>query len=533
MNNPEIFSLYPEDCVGGDIGKHNYNALYLESLICNLSSRFFAPDITITPFLSSYNGESWNQVLSGFLNRAPILSQFNSTTYIHQAYTAVSLLSSYWSSHEFSVTYPVNLNFADATSSWWQKLRCPHVESPMMQLIMLAKSYLDVNFPSENYLKNTKVHVTMFLYSNHASPFKTDLDNLITYKTRVAPSVDTFNPPLGNDYSNTPLTYVDFDNRFLETQLSRKDVHFKYGLILSFVQGGANWSHVNIFGGNFDPNTTNRSVVTIELKQNVYNYDIGEAVKGNTLVKKNNDPNNSYLSFNPTTSSSYIPGYVPGATDVILVVQPNVEIGSFSPDLPALFLGNLPDGDTVTLFNYGRIIGAGGEGGNGGDSPGSGTTRGISGGNGKRGGTAVCAFVPAIIENRGSIYGGGGGGGGGTGGISGANSVGGGGGGGGGRTPGPSGYRGSNPLYKRRNLIRNSTFLRDGSSGKNFQGGEGGAGIVAAIPAASKAAGGRGGDLGMPGENSNSSLGGDAGCYIVGNSNVFWALKGDVLGSAI
>jgi hypothetical protein len=75
----------------------------------------------------------------------------------------------------------------------------------------------------------------------------------------------------------------------------------------------------------------------------------------------------------------------------VLIINGGVIVGSTNPGSPALTIPGF--GGTFKLINYGTILGAGG-------AP-----------NGGTGGTAIVMGAPGIIDNPGTIYGGGGGGG--------------------------------------------------------------------------------------------------------------------------
>lgn len=100
-------------------------------------------------------------------------------------------------------------------------------------------------------------------------------------------------------------------------------------------------------------------------------------------------------------SSLYDPVYWAKANNKIVTIDASVTIGSLSTSSPALSTGT-GFGGTLTIKNYGKIYGAGGE-------------------SGLDGGTAILVQQNnVVIENHGEIYGGGGGGGtGGTGGSGG------------------------------------------------------------------------------------------------------------------
>ena len=78
-------------------------------------------------------------------------------------------------------------------------------------------------------------------------------------------------------------------------------------------------------------------------------------------------------------------------------------------------------------------------------------------------------------------------------------------------------------------LFRSGITVADGESGGIIKGGAGGAGLSED----SRAVGAEGGALGMPGKNSDTAFGGRAGYYILGNSNVYWSIRGEVVGNAL
>lgn len=59
------------------------------------------------------------------------------------------------------------------------------------------------------------------------------------------------------------------------------------------------------------------------------------------------------------------PDYIPGKSDIILTIAPNVVVSSTSTKAPAMLLAGTIDGDTLHLVNHGLILGCGGDGGSG------------------------------------------------------------------------------------------------------------------------------------------------------------------------
>lgn len=122
-----------------------------------------------------------------------------------------------------------------------------------------------------------------------------------------------------------------------------------------------------------------------------------------------------YLVINETTynydvyarrTSAYIPGY----SDIYVVVQPGVFVGSNiqygNTNSPAMSVpATFNAGDTISIINSGYIYGTGGNGGAGTSNPGAA---------GIQGGTGLKVARPVTVANYGELSGGGGGGGGGA-----------------------------------------------------------------------------------------------------------------------
>lgn len=187
----------------------------------------------------------------------------------------------------------------------------------------------------------------------------------------------------------------------------------------------------------------------------------------------------------------------PTGVEVIeCIISPGSVVGSTSTAAPAFTVGSWPGGQPITVLIYGRVQGAGGEGGDR-------YTR-----DGRNGGVAFDASGAAVtVDNQGDIWGGGGGGGG-------AERIGGhvGGGGGAGDIPGPGGITGV-------------SVNEEGQPGTRTEGGLG--------YATGPYYGGKGGDPGQAGQQANGfgeGLGGQPGNAVVGNSNITWTNTGTRLG---
>ncbi len=181
-------------------------------------------------------------------------------------------------------------------------------------------------------------------------------------------------------------------------------------------------------------------------------------------------------------------------TSYRIYIAPNVIIGSTSTDVPALNIDGFANKAKIKIFNYGSIVGKGGDGGNGG---GGSRTFVSLGSNGQNGGDAIISEVNSLeIENYGLIGSGGGGGAGGSGAVCFEcyHDPGTGGGGGAGYQGGLGG-----------SLSNEATCYR-GQSGTLNYGGQSGKFDCRGGEAAFAGVGGSGGNLGEYGSNTNFGL---------------------------
>ena len=527
-----------QDSVGDSVGTHNYNALSLDTAICNLSSQFF---------LSNNN---FNSVFSDFSNNLTNFINFSNSFYNPQAYNAVvtttNLLSSYWNKHEFSVHYPLNISNLNGYS-------CPTINQPDNTLKSLANVYLNSNYPAGNYTINTIANVIFFLYSVPVNP--TNLNLL-------------------QDPVNATPTEFSFPVRNMTANITRNNIFFENGKIFKFQNSGKSWNLIQTTAGY--PLSAYKNLNTIPQYFNITSRitlpQNGIIIRNSINITISEDTYN-YDVYNAAISTGL---YIVGNCDI--TITNNANIGSSSPSSPALTvlssaLNNnigFAQGDTVTIINNGSIIGAGGNGGVG-QSYGSAVNPQTN--NGGNGGDAIFLQFPTTIQNNGTISGGGGGGAGGYIGTTSeqtvstktsiASLVGGGGGGGGAGSIGGSGGAGGtgfnnvsailNAVGKKSLssslsatdmalIMSNQLNGASGSTGSPNSAGTGGNGGNSNTK---NYVGGSGGYLGSPGTTTgptnsknnittyNPPLGGAAGNYIYGKIFANISAQGVVYGNII
>lgn len=217
----------------------------------------------------------------------------------------------------------------------------------------------------------------------------------------------------------------------------------------------------------------------------------------------------AYLNYNLAADPAFAAILTAGgAKEYIVVVEQGALIGSSSIATAAFIQGSFPAGATLYLINFGRIVGMGGRGGNGGYVSTEGGCVFSQGDNGANGGPALSLSTDTKIDTLYGIVGGGGGGGAGTAGICGASPrVGKGGGGGQGHVGGEGGDAG---LFN--DIVTTTPKAPSGSI--NAPGS--GVGYLS------------GGELGQQGQGTiGGAVGGQAGAAILRNGKTLTIIAGD------
>ena len=206
--------------------------------------------------------------------------------------------------------------------------------------------------------------------------------------------------------------------------------------------------------------------------------------------------------------------------NIVLTINSGVNVYASSTGVYALTTGTgWVGGSSIRLVNNGRIIGRGGNGGDGGNAFQS--TPWVTVGNpGTAGGNAMLLTIPATITGSGSIIAGGGGGAGGVGSVVFYSGTSGGGGGGGGAYAG-SGGAGGSATYG------GAVYGAAGGAGTFIAGGGGGGGGSGA-----GGTGGTGGDGGYGTKGGDSSnYGGSAGYAIIGSGYITLPNTNTIIGT--
>jgi hypothetical protein len=222
-----ILPIDLQDCIGDSLGKHNYNALVLDTTICNLSSLMY---------------NNINSMSNIFQNLSSIMQSYDTldrkyneekVNHITLASSTVNLLSSFWSKYEFSVLYPLN-----AISLPTENLT---ILTPILSAVNLknvnnlavgtlrnfANSYLLENFDVNNFEQNAQVTVDVVFFLYNVMPNLTD-SNINDNLTKIT-------------YS--PQSFYDYNNRRLSCDFRRDNTHFTTGVILKYYLQDNRWEY--------------------------------------------------------------------------------------------------------------------------------------------------------------------------------------------------------------------------------------------------------------------------------------------------
>jgi hypothetical protein len=154
MEEYSVIQIKKDDCVGDSVAIHNYNALTLDTKICNLSSTLFNITDNYLKYFQQYNNNI-SLLLSAY-------DEFNTNKIFRYklADSATKLLSGYWNKHEFTVQ--LNTNISPIYSG---VLIGTFLESDFESLCSACYDYVMTKFPPISFIPMTTAHVVAYYYT--------------------------------------------------------------------------------------------------------------------------------------------------------------------------------------------------------------------------------------------------------------------------------------------------------------------------------------------------------------------------------
>ena len=210
------------DCVGDSLGKHNYNTLMLDTLICNLSSNFYNIQGNIYTIFKDLSS-----IMDQVQNLIPLYTVDEKNNF-SIANTTVNLLSSYWSNHELTVEYPTNGSTYDTPNAISYSGFNSIDSFVNSRLRILGNSYLVKDFPVQNYTANTIINVVFLIYNISPNPHNPN--------------------SLVENYSNpTNFKYLD---RYMTLNFKKQDINIQHIFTLKYQKINNRWTYINYTYGN-------------------------------------------------------------------------------------------------------------------------------------------------------------------------------------------------------------------------------------------------------------------------------------------
>jgi hypothetical protein len=164
------FEIDRYECVGDSVGKHNYNALSLDTVVCNLSSEIFNKEDSILTIFNdiSTSRDRYNSMAKVFSEDTALRYNINTTT--------INLLSSFWEIHEFTIPYEYNMYTPDTPNQSGLSYANPHLSdgktinayttsTPLNVLLNTCYSYLSTNLDAKIFPIGTRANINLVLHN--------------------------------------------------------------------------------------------------------------------------------------------------------------------------------------------------------------------------------------------------------------------------------------------------------------------------------------------------------------------------------
>jgi hypothetical protein len=256
------FEILNTECVGDSLGKHNYNSLSLDTVICNLSSTIFNINNNILAVFNNLSSKSliFDEIANNFSSSSCI--KYNQTV------TTVKLLSSYWSTPEITVHYESNLYKIDNimnTNSYNSSLNV-YVSSDSTDTLAWLRqnslTYVTNNFPASNYNVNTILNLNVYNYHtampekvlvntyqmiNNTSTYLGSSVDFSSYYSKVndySPSLQGYNSLLNP--TNTLKNNYNDGVKSLNFEFFKDSVHVENIYTLKYKNINSKWNFIEI-----------------------------------------------------------------------------------------------------------------------------------------------------------------------------------------------------------------------------------------------------------------------------------------------
>jgi hypothetical protein len=231
-----VLTIDSQDCVGDSLGKHNYNALALDTSVCNLSSLIYGGTTNVATIFNELSS-----IISSYQDIERTYDE-NKLYHILTSSTTVNLLSSFWGKYTFSVEYPMNsINLPDENLSAivpvLSTVNTRTIEGIIeSRLKTNANSYLLEKYNPNNFPNNTIVNVVFFLYNLQP--------NLNNSNNRINDAITKYRSTYPSNGVDVESYGFSMNVRTLYPRFHRDDVHLTTGVILKYIVQDYKWVYI-------------------------------------------------------------------------------------------------------------------------------------------------------------------------------------------------------------------------------------------------------------------------------------------------
>jgi len=242
-----LLNINADECLGDSVGKHNYNFLVLDYVVCNLKY-----------YLSNQN---YNNIFTGLGTLVNRFNQINGSQYdvsddfknqILLAATTVNLLSSFWGNYEFSIQIPINgVSLTDNDLS----ILAPTLSSDdpayvdylvNTKLKTQALIHLESNYPAISYPDYTIVNVGFFLYNLVPTIAVNGVDSLVNV-----------------NYNPQGQSFYNYNTRNVNATYTRDTTHLFSGINLRYYVKENAWNYMGYINQDISTAQPNYNKSTI------------------------------------------------------------------------------------------------------------------------------------------------------------------------------------------------------------------------------------------------------------------------------
>ena len=236
-----ILNINIDDCVGDTAGKHNYNALLLDTLICNLSSSLFNESNNISSIFDEISSVTRD------LNDLNSIYTESKVNEIISNSVITTTLSSFWNKHEFSIQYPIN-----ASIFYGDEI-----------VDLVATNNIIDNVCQESTVNIIKINNTQGIVFDNILPrlkaislsklneeYNPNFTNLYTEGTIVNVIIEIFNyTPNPSDpnhliLNQTTPNVFNYNDRFITSTFTRDNVRVLVNAVLKFQLKNKKWIYI-------------------------------------------------------------------------------------------------------------------------------------------------------------------------------------------------------------------------------------------------------------------------------------------------